>query len=111
MKQNGSTRSYDHKCLPRDLPAVACKCSRERKQKTKTIPFMMAARRTLIVTQTIYTKAGRLKGTQREEAGRREGQLAEGLRFVCWRCCRSHSVPQGHYVYKQLTLLFREDAG
>lgn len=31
----------------------------------------------MIVTQTIYTKAGRLKGTQRE-AGRREGPAGGG---------------------------------
>lgn len=48
---------------------MACKISRERKQQIKTVPFMMAARRTVIVTQIIYTKAGRLKGMQREEAG------------------------------------------
>lgn len=98
------------KCLLKVLPAVACKSSRERKQQIKTVPFMMAARRTLIVTQTIYTKAGRLKGTQREEAGHREGQLLEGLRAVCWRCCRSHSMPRGLYVCKQLTLLLGEVA-
>lgn len=45
---------------------MARKSSRERKQ-IETAPFMMAARRTLIVTQTIYTKAGRLKCTQREK--------------------------------------------
>lgn len=61
-------------------------------------------------TDSIYTKAGRLKGMQREEAGHGEGQLADGLRSPHWRCCRSHSMPQGLYVYKQLTLLFREVA-
>lgn len=60
------------------LPAVACNCSREKKQQIKTVPFMMAARRTVIVTQTIYTKAGRLKGTQREEAAHREGRRWRG---------------------------------
>lgn len=39
---------------------------------------MMAARRTLIVTQTIYTKAERLKGMQTEEAGHRANQLVKG---------------------------------
>lgn len=93
--------------LPNGLPAVACKTSRERKQQIKTVPFMMAARRTLIVTHTIYTKAGRLKGTQKEEAGHREGQLVEGLESVNPRCCRSHGMPKGLYVNKQLALLFR----
>lgn len=77
---------------------MACKSSRERKQQIKTVPFMMAARRTRIVTQTIYTKAGRLKGMQKEEAGHREGQLVEGLGSVYSRCCRSHGMPQGLYV-------------
>lgn len=70
------------------LPAVACKSSRETKQQIETAPFMMAARRTLIVTQSIYTKAGRLKGMQKEEAGHRKGQLVEGLRSVCVLCIR-----------------------
>lgn len=62
-------------------------------------------------TDYIYcAKAGRLKGMQRKEAGHREDQLVEGLRSVCWRCCRSHSMPKGLYVYKQLTLLFSEVA-
>lgn len=51
------------------LPAVACKSSRERKQQIKTVPFMMAARRTLIATQTIYTAEGRSKGTQGSGGG------------------------------------------
>lgn len=92
------------KCHPKALPAVACKSSRERKQQIKTAPFMMAARRTLIATQAIYTQAGRLKGTQGGEAGRTEGQLVEGLG---WRCSKSHCMPQGLYVYQQLTLIFR----
>lgn len=53
------------------LPAVACKISRVRKQQIETVAFMMAARRTLKVSQTIYTKAGRLKYMQREEVGHR----------------------------------------
>lgn len=60
------------------LPAVACKSSRERKQQIKTVPFMMAARRTLIVTQTIYTVAGRSKGTQGRGGGARSVGPAGG---------------------------------
>lgn len=62
---------------------MACRRSRERKQQIKSVPFMTAARRTPIVTLAIYTKAGRLKGRWREEAGPREGQLAEGLGSRC----------------------------
>lgn len=40
---------------------------------------MMAARGTLVVTQTIYTKARRLKGMETEEAGHRAGQEVEGF--------------------------------
>lgn len=68
---------------------------------------MMAARRTQIVTQTIYTEAGRLKGMRKEKAGHTEGHLVEGPRCVCSKCCRRHSMSQRLYVYKQLTLLFR----
>lgn len=53
------------------LPAVACKISRVRKQQIETVPFMMAARRTLIVSQAIYTEAGRLKYMWREEVEHR----------------------------------------
>lgn len=72
------------------LPAVACKSSRERKQ-IETAPFMMAARRTLIVTQTIYTKAGRLKCTERERRGGIQRWPAGGGAeiCVCSRCYRS----------------------
>lgn len=67
------------------LPAVACKRNRERKQQIKAVPFMMAARRTPIVPLTIYTKAGRLKGTLREEAGHGEASWWRGwgLRVPC----------------------------
>lgn len=60
-------------------------------------------------TDYIYW-AGRLKAMQKEEAGLRMGQLVEGLGCVHLRCCRSHGMPQGLYVYRQLALLFREAA-
>lgn len=95
------------------LPAVACKSSRERKQQIKTVPFMMAARRTLIVTQTIYTVAGRSKGTQGRGGGPAAlGQLVEGWGAgpARWRCCRSHGMPGGRYEHEQLPFIFREAA-
>lgn len=55
------------------LPPVACKSSREAKQQTDTIAFMMAARRTLTATQAIYTKARRLKVAQ-GKGGRAKGE-------------------------------------
>lgn len=58
---------------------MACKSSRERKQQIKTVPFMMAARRTLIDTQTIYTAAGRSKGTQGRGGGPRSVGPAGGV--------------------------------
>lgn len=61
------------------------------------------------LTDYIYW-AGRLKAMQREEAGLGMGQLVEGLGSVHLRCCRSHGMPQGLYVYGQLALLFREAA-
>lgn len=89
------------------LPAVACKRSRERKQQIKTVPFMMAARRTLIVPLTIYTKAGRLKGTLREEAGHGEASWWRGW-GVYVQCAAGVSVCHACW---QLALLSNELVG
>lgn len=99
------------------LPAVACKSRRERKQQIKTVPFMMAARRPLIATQTIYTAAGRSKAMQRRGGGAPSSGPAGGNGRggveggpVRWGCCRSHDMPGGGYGHEQLPFIFREAA-
>lgn len=103
-----------YRLAQKPLPAVACESSRERKQQIKTVPFMMAARRTLIVTQTIYTAAGRLKGTWRKRGGAQRWaswQRGAGREvLVCRRCYKSHGMPQGRYEHEQLPFIFREAA-
>lgn len=112
LKQTGSTKF---------LPAVVCKSSKGRKEQIKTVPFMMAARGTLVVTQTIYTKARRLKGTETEEAGHRAGQEVEGF-GVCvfdalqesWHvrarcplnrvCCSGLNIIAGSFSFSQLMI-------
>lgn len=80
---------------------------------------MMAARRTLIATQTIYTVAGRSKGTPgRGGCPRALVQLVELLGWtsdgrgggVGALCTRSHDMPGGGYGHEQLPVIFREAA-
>lgn len=60
---------------------MACKSSRERKQQIETVPFMMAARRTLIVTQTIYTQAGKVKGHAERRGGAQSRPAGRGTKI------------------------------
>lgn len=72
---------------------------------------MMAARRTLIATQTIYTATGRSKGTQGRGGGAQsDGPAGGDGGGVGPVRCRSHDMPGGRYGHEQLPVIFREAA-